>query len=196
MAKALQFQLADRLYAAEPVKLERKKLYGYKETTAVDSEGRDCLQYQLDPSGTLLIPPGAVKSAALDADGNSLERSEMILLDADGNIPADHPSAFDAPLRLQTTVGDEEFLDHLWKAVYQIADPDLARAVGDDIYAFPFSYRGGPNCDDGFLLATDDRCFLFAGQKADFPYLRAPDAGELDDSAPEFAEDNLEFEMM
>ena len=41
MAKVLQFQCYGSLYEAEPVKIERKKIYGYKEISALDSNGNE-----------------------------------------------------------------------------------------------------------------------------------------------------------
>lgn len=87
MAKVLQFVNGSTLYEAEPVKIERKKLYGYKEISALDSTGNECRQCYLDASGSILIPPGAVKLSALDEEGNTIERSEMILVDTNGNPP-------------------------------------------------------------------------------------------------------------
>ena len=196
MAKVLQFQCYGSLYEAEPVKIERKKIYGYKDISALDSNGNECRQCYLDASGTILIPPGAVKLSSLDEDGNTVERSGMILVDADGNIPEKFPSSFDAPVMLEHTVSEDEFLDHLWKGVYQIDNSELAAATGEKIYAFPFSYRGGHTCDEGFLLAADGKCFLFYGEKADFPFLNAPDSGVLDDVEENCDDDDFEFDMM
>ena len=196
MAKALQFELAGRLFESEPVKLDRKKIYGHKEIAAFDADGNECTQCQLDAAGELLIPSGAVKIVSLDEDGNSIERDEMILTDAQGNSPENHPSSFEAPLVLNETVSDETFLDHIWKAVYQISNPELAEAVGDNIYSFPFSFRGGHTLDEGFLLAADGACFLFSGEKAEFPLLDAPDAGVLEDEEENNEDDLLEFDLM
>ena len=196
MAKVLQFQCYGSFYEAEPVKIERKKIYGYKEISALDSNGNECRQCHLDASGTILIPPGAVKLSSLDEDGNTVERSEMILVDAKGNPPENFPSSFDAPVMLEHTVSDEEFLDHLWKGVYQIDNSELAAAAGEKIYAFPFSYRGGHTCDEGFLLAENGVCFLFYGEKTDFPFLNAPDSGVLDDAEENCDDDDFEFDMM
>lgn len=196
MAKALQFELAEKIYNSEPVKLDRKKIYGHKELTAFDSDGKECTQCHLDPAGELLIPQGAIKIASLDESGNSIGRDEMILTDDQGNPPEEYPSSFDAPLKLQHTVSEEEFFDHLWKAVYQINNPELAEAVGNEIYSFPFSFRGGHTLDDGFLLTSENSCFLFSGEKVEFPYLNAPDMGELDDSAENDDDELLEFDMM
>ena len=196
MAKVLQFMNGSTLYEAEPVKIERKKIYGYKEISALDPAGNECRQCYLDASGSILIPPGAVKLSALDEEGNTVERSEMILVDANGNPPENFPSSFDAPVMLEQTVNEEDFLDHLWKGVYQIKNDELAAVVGEKIYAFPFSYRGGHTCDEGFLLAADGKCFLFYGEKTDFPFLNAPNSSVLDDGEENCDDDDFEFDMM
>ena len=196
MAKVLQFMNGSTLYVAEPVKIERKKIYGYKEISALDSTGNECRQCYLDASGSILIPPGAVKLSALDEEGNTVERNEMILVDANGNPPEYFPSSFDAPVMLEQTVNEEDFLDHLWKGVYQIKNTELATVVGEKIYAFPFSYRGGHTCDEGFLLAANGECFLFYGEKLEFPFLNAPDSGVLDDVEESCEDDDFEFDMM
>ena len=196
MAKVLQFMNGSTLYEAEPVKIERKKIYGYKEISALDPAGNECRQCYIDASGAILIPQGAVKLSSLDGNGNTIERNEMILLDANGNTPKNYPSSFDTPVRLEHTVNEEDFLDHLWKGVYQIKNDELAAVVGEKIYTFPFSYRGGHTCDEGFLLSSDGVCFLFYGEKTDFPFLNAPDSGVLDDADECGEDDDFEFDMM
>ena len=42
MAKELTFKLADKEYGAAPVKLERKKIYGWTDTVATDRSGEVC----------------------------------------------------------------------------------------------------------------------------------------------------------
>ena len=72
----------------------------------------------------------------------------------------------------------------------------MTEAVGNEIYSFPFSFRGGHTLDDGFLLTSENSCFLFSGEKVEFPYLNAPDMGELDDNAENDDDELLEFDMM
>ena len=196
MAKVLQFQHNGSLYGAEPQKLERKKIYGYKEISAIDSNGNECRQCFLDASGTVLIPQGAIKLASLDKCGNSIERNEMVLVDADGNPPEKFPSSFDAPIVLGRTVDEDTFLDHIWKGVYQISNPELAAVADGKIYSFPFSYHGGHSRDEGFLLTANGACYLFYGEKIEFQFLHAPDAGVLEDMDEDVQDDDFEFEMM
>jgi len=200
MAKPLQFLIGGSTYDAAPVKLERKKLYGWTDTVATDEAGGVCISAQLAPGGTLIVPPSGVKMATLDADGKWLEKSELTPVDADGNPLTPVPSSFDAPIALDKKATDEEFLDHIWKAVYQLDGAELASAVGDnDIYAFPFSYRGGLSQDDGFLLKSGGTLFLFTGEKVEFEMIGVAEEGVLDDQdeeTPAEEEDELDFSMM
>lgn len=200
MAKTLQFTIGGSTFDAAPVKLERKKLYGWTDTVATDEAGGVCVSAQLAPGGTLIVPPSGVKLATIDADGKWLEKSDLTPVDADGNQLTPVPSSFDAPIALDKKATDEEFLDHIWKAVYQLDNAELASAIDDDaIYAFPFSYCGGLSQDDGFLLKSSGTLFLFTGEKVEFEMIGVAEEGVLDDDdeeAPAEEEDELDFSMM
>ena len=200
MAKPLQFIIGGSTYDAVPVKLERKKLYGWTDTIATDEAGGVCVLAQLAPGGTLIVPPGGVKPATLDTDGKWLEKSDLTPVDADGNPLTPMPSSFDSPITLDCKATDEEFLDHIWKAVYQLDNAELASAIGEgDIYAFPFSYRGGLSQDDGFLLKSDGTLFLFTGEKVEFEFIGVAEEGVLDDQNEDTSaeeDDELDFSMM
>lgn len=198
MAQALQFTLAGTAFEAVPVKLERKKLYGYTEIVARDASGAVCAAAQVDPDGELLVPTGAVKPGILDEDGRWVERAELVAVDAEGKELTLAPSSFGQVIELANKATEEDFLDHIWKSVYQLDTPELAAAVGADIYAFPFNYRAAPAPDDGFLLAEGGAAFLFAGEKIEFEYLGIAEEGVLDEDESESADEDedLDFGMM
>ena len=199
MAKALQFTIGGGTYEASPVKLERKKLYGWVDVVATDEKGGVCVSAQLAPGGTLIVPPGGVKPGTLDSTGRWLEKSELTPVDEEGKPLTPVPSSFDAPIALEKKVTEEEFLDHVWKAVYQLDSAELAAAVGDDIYAFPFSYRGGLSQDDGFLVKSGPALFLFTGGRTEFEMVGVAEEGVLDDNVEENAseeEEELDFSLM
>ena len=115
MAAALKFSLKGTEYEAVPVKLERKKLYGWTDVVATDASGGTCTTAQVDPDGELLIPPGAVKSALLDADGAWVERSELVAVDENGAELPIVPSSFGQTISLvaKATEGGGEGLTPL-----------------------------------------------------------------------------------
>ena len=91
----------------------------------------------------------------------------------------------------------EEFLDNDCESVYQLVNPDLAAAGGDDIYTFDFSYRGGTNHNDAYLMNTPGGLFLFAGDKQEFPLVSLAEETTIDDTEEPVEEeiDELDFSM-
>ena len=199
MAKELIFQLSGSEFPASPVKLERKKIYGWTDTVATDRDGDVCKSAYLSPDDSLIIPAAGLKQATVDAEGRWMDKAELKAFSEDGGqeLPI-LPSSFDSPIELKTKASVEEFLDNDWESVYQLDNPDLAAAVGDDIYKFEFSFRGGVNHNDGYLLNTPGGLFLFAGDKQEFPMLSLADETTIDDTEEPVEEslDDLDFSML
>jgi len=199
MAKELVFSIGGNLYGSAPVKLERKKLYGWSTIVATDKQNMACISAYLSPDDALLIPSGAYKQGTVDDEGRWVEKSELKACDSEsGKELQTVASSFDAPITLRETVPAEVFLDHEWDSVYQLANTDLADAVGDNIYIFPFSYRGGSTCNDGFLMRTEAGLFLFSGSKLDYPMITLAEETVIDDFEDDVEEDidELDFSMM
>ena len=199
MARELTFKLTGTEYAAAPVKLERKKIYGWTSLVATDRDGGVCESAYLSPDDSLIIPSGGLKQAIVDSDGRWVERSALTAYDEDGEkeLPI-FPSSFDGLIELTEKAKPEEFLDNDWESVYQLVNPELAAAVGDDIYKFVFSYRGGTNPNDGFLLNTPGGLFLFAGDRQEFPLLSLAEETTIDEveEPEEESLDDLDFSML
>lgn len=199
MTRELTFKLAGSDYSAAPVKLERKKIYGWTSIVATDRAGDVCNSVYLSPDDSLIIPSGGLKQATVDSNGRWVEKSELTAYSADGTeaLPV-VPSSFDAPIELSAKATPEEFLDNDWESVYQLENPDLAAAVGNDIYRFEFSYRGGTNLNDAYLMNTPGGLFLFAGDKQEFPLVSLAEETTIDDNEPveeEASIDELDFSM-
>lgn len=198
MAKELIFKLAGTEYGAAPVKLERKKIYGWTDVVATDRNGDVCNSAYLSPDDALVIPSGGLKQAVVDDGGRWVEKSELVAYSEDGSevLPV-LPSSFDAPIELKEKATTEEFLDNDWESVYQLVNPDLAAAVGDDIYKFDFCYRGGTNHNDAYLMATPAGLFLFAGDRQEFPLVSLAEETTIDDTEEPVEEeiDELDFSM-
>lgn len=198
MAKELMFKLAGTEYGAAPVKLERKKIYGWTDTVATDRNGDVCNSAYLSPDEALVIPSGGLKQAVVDDGGRWVEKSELVAYSEDGSevLPV-LPSSFDVPIELKVKATAEEFLDNDWESVYQLVNADLATAVGYDIYKFDFSYRGGTNHNDAYLMATPAGLFLFAGDKQEFPLVSLAEETTIDDTEEPVEEeiDELDFSM-
>ena len=198
MAKELIFSLAGTDYGAAPVKLERKKVYGWTDIVATDRSGNVCGSAYLSPDDALIIPSGGLKQAVVDDEGRWVEKSELTAYDEDGQtVLTVFPSSFDAPIELKKKATMEEFLDNDWEAVYQLVNADLAAAVGDDIYKFDFNYRASTNHNDGYLINTPAGLFLFAGDRQEFPLVSLAEETTIDDTEEPLEEeiDELDFSM-
>lgn len=198
MAKELIFRLNGKDFSAIPVKLERKKIYGWTETIAKDKDGEECVSAYLSPDDVLIIPSGGLKQATVNTDGRWIEKNELIAFDEAGeNILTIIPSAFDSPIELTIKTSKEEFLDNDWESVYQILNDELANILGEDIYKFDFSYRGGTNHNYGYLISSPQGLFLFAGDQQTFSFVGLNDDGVIDETEDFNEEDNdeLDFSM-
>ena len=193
MAKELIFKLSGTDYGAAPVKLERKKIYGWTNIVATDRDGSVCGSAYLSPDDALIIPSGGLKQGTVNEDGYWIEKSDLTAYSEDGaQVLPSYPSSFDAPIELNQKATAQEFLDNEWESVYQIVNADLSAAVGDDIYRFNFSYRG-----DAYLLNTPNGLFLFAGIHQDFPLVSLAEETTIDDLDEGMDEeiDELDFSM-
>lgn len=85
MAKELVFLFGGNNHALEPIKLERKKLYGWTETVALDKDGHECSLDAIDTSGSHIIPKGGSSLGTLDSEGAWVEKSELTAVLSDGS---------------------------------------------------------------------------------------------------------------
>lgn len=198
MAKELTFHLGGNAFAAAPVKLERKKLYGWSSLVATDRDGRICTAAYISPEDSLMIPSGAAKLATVDESGIIVKKSDLVAFDEEGKAMENYPSSFEAPVELTETATEEQFLDHEWSSVYQIQNLELADAVGTNIFTFPFSYSGGTTLQDGFLMNCPAGLFLFAGMAVEFAPVSLAEEAVIDECEEEAVEDidELDFSMI
>ena len=184
-------------YGAAPVKLERKKVYGWSDIVATNKEGEVCESAYLLSEAALLIPSGGFKQGTVDERGRWVDKSELKSYDTEGNELPTYASSFDAPIELSETATIEEFLDNDWESIYQLSNAELAAAVGEKIYKFEFFYRAGHNHNDGYLMNTPGGLFLFAGDKQEFQLVALNDETIIDDLEEEVEEeiDELDFSM-
>ena len=71
------FKLGGADYGAAPVKLERKKIYGWTDTVATDKDGNVCGSAYLSPDDALVIPSGGLQQATVDSEGHWVKKSDQ-----------------------------------------------------------------------------------------------------------------------
>src|SRR5262249_1648178 len=108
MARVLTFALGDQSFSCGVDKLDRKKLYGYRRRQVLDDKARACRLGLLCEDGRSLLGPGGVAMAYLDQGGDWIERGELLAVDDAGRPLPLLPSSYDAPIRLDDPVSEDE----------------------------------------------------------------------------------------
>ncbi len=201
MAKALQFEGLGIDFSAEITKVDRKKLYGYSVVNVTDNEGKKCSLATLSDDGTHILPSGTTGLVKLDSKGNYLPKTDIQVIDAEGNLAEKKSSSFNQPVTLRKAEGIEDYLDLNVKSIYQLSLEDdvitTVRKILDEhkVLQFEFAYRDAYNEDDAFLISTKEAIFMVIGTKVEFDYLSLENI-EPDTDDEEEDEDDLDFAMM
>ena len=204
MAKTLTFNLGGNECSLEPVRLDRKKLYGWTDKLVLDAEGNSCVAASLDETGTILIPKGGSGIGIWDEGGQWVDRAQLVPTRPDGKVAEKIPSSFAETIELKETVTLEEFLDHKITAIYTMQGeencPDFVKAVSEAIYTFPFNYREGYQENSAFIVESQGELFVLVGQKMQFEFVGLEQAGLIDeteeDALEQEEEESMDFSMM
>lgn len=202
MAKDIIFKLKDKEFPFAPVKLDRKKLYGWQDRFAVNDNEELCELAYIDEYGTSIIPKGGIGLGILSPENHWVERSELKAVDETGRQVDLLPSSFTAPVTLEKTVTVEEFLNHEIFSVYSLQSeenhPDFTETIASGpIYTFTFNYREGYEGDPAFLVESEGQLFLLVGKAIDCTFYGLEEIADIEDTGEdEIDEDDLDFSMM
>ncbi|MCC8019449.1 MAG: hypothetical protein LIO85_06725 [Rikenellaceae bacterium] len=201
MPRELNFRIKRKQYSAVPVKVDRKKLYGWTEILALDEQGRPCDLVTTDQTGTLIIPRGGTAMAILSPQGEWVERSTLRTVRDDGSEAELIPSSYSVVIDLKEKVSEEEFLNHSITDFYQITEaPEaLLRAVGQDIYTFRYTYLDSYETTPAFLMSADGVLYMLIGYRNRFEMLCLGDCEAVDEQDDDYVdvEDNdIDFSML
>ncbi len=205
MAKPLVFKLDGAEVAFDMQKVDRAKLYGYKEVEMLDEHGDKCEMATLAEDGHTIIGRGGTGIGYLSADGLWCDKSELQPVDLSGAPIQPVTSSFAAPIDLGEPVSADEYLQHSIRGVYLMETESLGSSLIERlkegaIYKFPYSYRGGLEADIAFLLCNDGGDVFMAvgsGTAIEFIGLQEVAAVVAEESADEDAEgDDMDFSMI
>ena len=188
MPRTLSFSLAGNPIDFAMHKIDRSRLYGFKELLVLDEDGDPCELNTLAEDGKTLIGKGGTGIGYLDADRNWVEKSDLTAVDLEGNEIVPVPSSFSAPIELSEKVDAEDFLNHNIRLIYRLEsealDDALAKELSEGaIFKFPYSFRGGLEADAGFLMHNEAGVIFFlVGDPSSVEYVglqqAAPTASE------------------
>jgi hypothetical protein len=114
------FQFGDHEIPFALEKIERSRLYGYKEVEVLDEHGRRCELATLADDGRTVVGRGGIAMGYLSVEGQWCDRSQLTAVDLDGKPMAPIPSSFGAPIKLFDTVDVGVYLSHDIRLVYQL----------------------------------------------------------------------------
>jgi len=207
MAKNLVFSIDEKEHAFSVSKLDRKKMYGWKEQLALDSDSQPCVKAEIDESGAFIIPGGGKALGVIDDQGQWVNKKDLIATNkSDGSAAELIPSSFDHTIELGKSVSIDEFLDHNIESVYMLECEDSYQGLIDlvkknhEVYTFTFNYRTDYEGSNAFLLESKDRLFILTGYASAFEFLSLEQVSDVtveEDDDEEFSlEDDLDFGMM
>jgi len=203
MPKPLVFQLGENELAFSLQKVDRSKLYGYKEVEVLDEAGQPCELATLADDGRTVVGKGGTGLGYLSADGTWCDKADLRPIDLEGNEIQPVASSFSAPIQLFETASVDDYFNHNIRLVYLLATNDehddlkkeLQRGT---IFSFPYSYRGGLEADAAFLLMGDDgNIFLAVGNPTSVEFIGLQQAAPViveEDEADEM--DLMDFDMI
>lgn len=203
MARPLILLLDGQEFAVTLVKIDREKLYGKVGIEAFDEKGKEANLRILAADGKTLIDKGGTALATVNDKGDSVERSELIPIDADGEKIEQVASSFGQKNELNPATVEDYFLQ-IVKSVYLVQPHENAelKELHDHLstqrmFTFPFSWRGGIEYDNAFLIGSGKDAFLVVGKQAEFQFIKLNQAAVLDsEEEQEISADDLDFDLM
>lgn len=200
MPRQLTFKIGKKEFTTSPVKVDRRKLYGWTELTAVDDQGNPCQLLTADESGKFIIPLGGTGIGILSETGKWVERSELKTVDSNGEPAKLFESSFENMNVLKEKVSPEEFLDYSITDFYELteAPADMVNTIGDDIFFFEYSYNNSYDPSPAFIMVSDKTLFLLVAIKNVFEYLCFGDCETIDEDHDDQLieeDDNIDFSM-
>ena len=187
----------------EPMKVDRKKLYGWTEVHAFDDDGHECQLVSTDSTGTIIIPKGGIALGVTSPDGKWIERSHLTVLTEDGSEAQLKKSSYSSVTELTRKASNEDLLDSSISAIYHLSNvEDLIAAIGEDIYTFEYCYLDSYEASPAFLLVCEvggkKELFLFVGSRNEFTFVGLDELALADDSESSEDEDDsgeIDFSM-
>ncbi len=203
MPRVLTLLLDGEEVPVVPVRIDREKLYGSVEIEAFDEKGKPAEIKILAADGKTLIDKGGTALATVDENGSSVDRRNLIAVGRDGEPIETVESSFNEPNPL-TKADPDDYLSTLVKSVYVLTPPDGGdieflqdHLDSGQIYNFPFSWRGGLEYDDAFVIGSRSNAFMVVGKPVKLEFVRLNQEVVLDSvEEKEITADEIDFEAL
>ena len=203
MAKALRLSLDGNEFEVMMTRIDRDALYGRVEVEAFDEKGKPAELKVLAADGKTLIEKGGTALEVVNEKGDSIDRSELVPVDLDGDPLPKVESSFGQTNELERAEMND-YLGLVVKSVYLLDPPEEAdieylmeHLDGRQMFKFQFSYRGGIEHDAAYILGNGKDAFMVLGKEGDMDYLRLNQATVLEpDEDQEISADDISFDLL
>jgi len=203
MARALVLSLDGTEFPVTLIKIDRDKLYGRVEIEAFDEKGREASLRVLAADGKTLIDKGGTALATVTDKGDSVDRNDLLPITIDGEKIEQVPSSFNHTNILKPATV-EDYFTQVVKSVYIVGpheDADISELHDhlstERIFTFPFSWRGGIEYDNAFLIGADGEAFMVVGKQAEFQFIKLNQAAILESAEEEeISADDIDFDLL
>jgi hypothetical protein len=203
MARPLILSLDGQEFPVTLVKIDREKLYGKVEIEAFDEKGREASLRVLAADGKTLIDKGGTALATVTEKGDSIDRTELVPIDADGEKIEQVPSSFGQTNVLKPATV-EDYFTQVVKSVYIVGPHEGAdisilhdHLSTDSLFTFPFSWRGGIEYDNAYVIGAGGEAFIVVGKQAEFEFVKLNQGVVLDSGEEEeISADDLDFDLL
>jgi hypothetical protein len=203
MPRVLTFLLDGEEVSVVPIRIDREKLYGSVEIEAFDEKGKPAEIRILAADGKTLIDKGGTALAIINEEGASVDRRQLTPIDANGERVEAVESSFNAPNPLKVADPDS-YLSTLVKTVYHLSPTEGENLEflqdhldSGQIYSFPFSWRGGLEYDDAFVIGSRSNAYMVVGKLADLQFVRLNQEAVLDSvEEKEISAEEIDFETL
>ncbi len=203
MPRSLTLSLDGEEFSVQLKKIDRNDLYGSVEIEAFDEKGNPAQLLVLAADGKTLLSKGGTALATLDAKGNSVERNTLKPVNTEGVDIETVESSFGKSNTLKLAEIDD-YLSQIVKSIYilePVEDGDikflLDHLSSGLVYSFPFSYRGGTEYDNAFIIGNKADAFMVIGKEARFQFAKLNQVAQLDSiEDEEISGDDIDFDLL
>ena len=186
-------------------KVDRSKLYGFKEQVVFDEHESICELATLAEDGKTLIGKGGTGIGQLTADGKWTDKTQLLPVDLEGNEITPVPSSFAAAIDLKQETTIDDYLNHNIRLIYRLVidsesatEEELVAQLKDGaILKFPYSYRGGLEADMGFMMMNEaDEIFFLVGEATMVDFVGLQQVAAAVETPNDGKGDLMDFSMM
>jgi len=134
-----------------------------------------CKMSTITADGKHILQSGSTGIMTFNDDGNYVSRTEMQVVNDEGNPIEKVASSYDLESIPLKECSVEDYLDLRVKGIYQVSMVDydelFTRLEEGQIYSFEYCYRAAYDADDAFLLNADGVTFLIIGTKLEYEFI-------------------------